>query len=211
MAVRRRRGMSSGDGTPVADTTEVHVCDEDLFIFTENATNGMVSNAEAKGDLMVIWLLRTKGEQDPAAVCAREMEVRGIEPTAYLAVYHTMRTAEEYPMCEFQAEFFARMKDGKPWVWHEPVGFTTKKKPLTVNRLDIPRITEASDIIEVSDAEGFIDCPFAVEVTCSRSPMPDGCGHPKNGRDCGLKDGRDVIPAHCPLRRAVTIIRLKKV
>ncbi len=67
-----------------------------------------------------------------------------------------------------------------------------------------------ANIIEISDLEGFIDCPFAEEVTNSRSPMPASCQHPKNKRGCGLKKGRDVIPSHCPHRRADTLIRLQK-
>lgn len=87
--------------------------------------------------------------------------------------------------------------------------------------------TEEPDIIEVFEHEDGciatgldgIDgrCPFSRDVE-STSVRPDACDHPKNELKkvdgvwqdgCGLKGGRDVIPAHCPLRQAPTIIRLK--
>ncbi len=75
------------------------------------------------------------------------------------------------------------------------------------------------DIIEVYvyDDHSGVDCPFRRDVESIRT-RPDGCDHPLNELKrvngvwqdgCGLEGGRDVIPKHCPLRRAPTIIRLK--
>ena len=68
------------------------------------------------------------------------------------------------------------------------------------------------DVIEVGpyDDGSGMDCPFTYAVE-SMSVRPEGCRYPLNeDGDCGLEDGHDIIPDHCPLRRAKTVIRLRK-
>lgn len=102
-----------------------------------------------------------------------------------------------------------------------------EKLAVLLKTLHDPDIVDV-DLIEVyedqedgcvcSDFNGDIGgCPFRREVE-STSVRPDACDHPKNELkevdgvwegDCGLEGGRDVIPPCCPMRRAVTIIRLR--
>lgn len=88
-----------------------------------------------------------------------------------------------------------------------------------------PDIVEI-DLVEVYEDEACVlsecdedvgDCPFSRDVESTQS-RPNACDHPKNEMkkvdgvwegDCGLEGGRNVIPKHCPLRRKVTIIRLR--
>ncbi len=102
-----------------------------------------------------------------------------------------------------------------------------KKLAVLLKALHDPEIVDV-DLIEVyedheegsvlSDLNGDVGrCPFSRDVE-STSVRPEACDHPKNERkkvdgvwegDCGMDGVRSVIPKHCPMRRAVTIIRLR--